>query len=685
MTHDTRFSIRFHSHPAFFRAAVLYDFIPLDWPGYLPTVANRMEYIAKLARLRNFDLFFPISECTASRLAELTGVPRNRMHVTGSAVRRSLYELRDRLGNVPSPYDLPEPYFVTMAGDGRRNNTETALKAVQRLNRAYLRRISLKVIGDYDDAYKFDLLRLAGHGEGAGFLELYPNIPDDEVVSMHAGAIAVIAPSYIEGFSLPLAEASVCGCPVIASTCAAHMELIQQTEALFNPDDSVALSEKLDALLHDPTLRQSLVSSQAHLVRRFHEGAVGRRFWDAIAGAVENSNTAIIPRPHKPRLAFLSPYPPDPSGVARYTAMTMRAGEKLFHSDIYTDALRPHTFEDSSRDAGRISVAPLVSGRYNGVVCVLGNSHYHARIFDVFERYGGPCILHDARLTAIYFYRLGQKRFLEFAAKLLGRSVFMEEVTTWLQDRNLPSLFVEPIIERASPLIVHSVVQQTQLKKRYGANAHVITCCPTIFFSDEDLTASAKQAARERLGIRAAEFLVSSFGIVDRAKGMESCVLAVEILRSWNIPAELYFIGGAGIQNKTEVDRIATLYGIATHVHCGVDFVDGTTYRDFLIASDAAVQLRIYGFGQLSAALADCVSAGLPCVASSDLAKSCDAPAYVSTVPDRFSPLQVAEQLALIWEAQAGRASDGEARAAYLKTHNFEYYAKRLIEILGLG
>ena len=49
------------------------------------------------------------------------------------------------------------------------------------------------------------------------------------------------------------------------------------------------------------------------------------------------------------------------------------------------------------------------------------------------------------------------------------------------------------------------------------------------------------------------------------------------------------------------------------------------------------------------------------------------------------SPLQVAEQLALIWEAQTGLAGRTGARAAYLETHNFEYYAKRLIEILGIA
>ena len=684
MTHDPRFGLRFQNHPRFLRAAVLYDFIPLDWPGYLPTVASRIEYLAKLARLKKFDLFFPISEYTASRLSKLLGVSRARIHVTGASVRRSLYESRGRLPSPASPYDVAVPYFVSLGGDDRRKNTEAALKAVKRLNLLYSRRIPLKVIGFYCDAYKFDLLRLAGHEQGQGFLELYPNIGDEEVVSLHAGAIAAIAPSHIEGFSLPVAEASVCGCPIIASTCAAHMELIQGREALFQSDDSVALSEKLEAVLFDPALRASLMASQAHLASKFHEDAVADRFWSVIANGVEHRrNVHAVAVSRKPHLAFLSPCSQDLSDASSYTAMMIRAGAKRFDADLYTDAARPLPFDASFVDAGGITVAPF-AGRYSAVVCLLGNSTSYARVYEIFERYGGPCILNDARLTQFYFHYLGDEEFLKFSSKLLGRPASMDEVSMWVQDRYPPSLFLEPIIKRASPLIVHTAPQQELIKKRYGVDAHVTTCCPSVFLDDDELTTGSIEAVRKRLAIPDDAFVVSTFGHVDRNNGMDTCILATELLRSWNIPVELYFIGDAS-GAEPEIGRIATMYGIAAHVHCGVDFAREGSYRDFLIASDAAVQLRTYAFGQLSTNLVNCIGAGLAGVATSDLANSSDAPSYVRTVPDRFSPLQVAEQLALIWEAKPERISNSNERATYLERHNFDYYAKRLTQILGIA
>jgi glycosyltransferase involved in cell wall biosynthesis len=685
MTHDTRFTLRFLAHPAFLSAAVVHDFIPLDWPGYLPTLRSRIDYLAKMARLRKFKLFLPVSEYTAWRTSELLGIPRDRMHVTGSSVRRSLYCLRDSVATKSSPADGNEPYFAIVIASDPRKNAEVAVKAVRHLNLLYSRRIPLKIIGHFDEAFKRRLLALAAHPEGRGFVEFHYNIPDEELVSILSSAVATIVPSHIEGFSLPVVEASVCRCPVIASTCAAHLELVEQPEALFQSDDSVALSEKLDALLNNPSLRASLAASQAYLADKFHENSVGERFWSAIEAAVNaNEKPPRAPRWRKPRLAFLSPYPPDQSSAARYTAMAMRTGEKLFHSDLYSDTPRPLIWEDNIQDASPVSIAPLMQSRYHSIISVIGNEICHGRIFDVFRRYGGPCILHDVQLADMLLHSLGQERFLELAAKRLGRFISNEEAGDWLREGNPPCLFLDPIIKVAKPLIVHTAPQQELLKTQYGIHADILTCCPSVFFEQQHLMAAAIQTAREHLGVPGSGFLISSFGAVDRFTGMESIIPAVELLRSWSIPAELYFVGPTE-SHKAEIDRIAAIYGISNHVHAGSGLANSAACRNFLIASDAAVQVRLYGFGRTSTPLADCISAGLPCVANSEMAQACDGPSYVSTVPDRFSPLQIAEQLVSVWEQRRERASHAEERIAYVESHNFDYYVKRLTAILGIA
>ena len=653
MGHDSRFTARFVNHSAFLRAAVIYDFIPVDWPGYLPTLGSRIDYFGKLARLKKFDFFFPISEYSARRSTELLGIPRGRTVVTGAAVRRSIYECRRRLQGVSSPYDRPEPYFFITYGGDIRKNIEIAIKALRHLNLVYARRIPLKIAGHYDlkgagyydQAWKRNLLRLAGVNAGDGFLEFCPGVSDEELVSLYSGAIATIVPSHIEGFSLPVVEASVCACPVIASSCAAHLELIDQPEALFDSNDLAALCGKLDSLLNTPELRESLKTSQAQLAAKFHEDAVGRVFWSGLEELVDNATRPpVISRSKKPRLAFLSPFPPDPGGAAFYTANTMRAGEGFFCADLYTNAPRPLSFEGRFRDAGRISQRPLLSSSYDGIVSIIGNAYCDPDVFGVFQRFGGPCILHES------------------------------------------PPFLERIVKRAAPLLVHTTTQQGEIRAQHGIDAPILPCCPTQLFRDEEMASSARCAARERVGMASRVFCIATFGAVVRDNGMQRCIAAVDLLRSWNIPAELYYISFDDATSETqEMNRITSLYGIRKRVHLVPRCVGEANYRDFLIASDAALQVGSCLIGRPSTCLMDCISAGLPSVTTRHLAVSCDAPGYIHPLPDRHSPLLVAEQLAVIWESYAGRESLAGARAAYLEKHSFTYYAKRLVEILGMA
>lgn len=132
---------------------------------------------------------------------------------------------------------------------------------------------------------------------------------------------------------------------------------------------------------------------------------------------------------------------------------------------------------------------------------------------------------------------------------------------------------------------------------------------------------------------------------------------------------------------------LAKEYGVEDFVHARPFFVEAARYRDYLLASDAAIQLRTYGYGQLSAALTDCIGAAMPVVAMSNLAESVEAPCYVQRVPDHLSPLLAAERLGAIYDSAGGQGRRPflAARNEYCERHSFAYYAQRLEEILGFG
>jgi glycosyltransferase involved in cell wall biosynthesis len=684
MTADPSLVSRFLNQPGFVSAAIVYDFIPLDRSGYFPHLSDEIEYFAKLASLRQYDFFTPISEYSAKRLREILGVPSKAIRVIGAPVRAVFSDFAAQLAS-GSDY-TSGPYFLSVGGGDRRKNTEAAVEAVWRLRLLTGEPFRLKVVGHYSPDYRNDLVAVAAlGGADPSFLEFHAGVDDTELARLYAEAVATIAPSHIEGFSIPVAEASACGSPVIASTCAAHLELIDHPEALFPSYDAAALADRLIAIWKDADLRKNILQSQAGIRSRFREEAVAERLWEFVLGRTATAKTMppMVSRQALPRLAFLTPYPPEESGVARFSELTLQALHGQSVIDLYSEAPRPFDLPPHVHDAGPISHAVMRRGPYDAVISVLGNSHFHTAMFDFMEKYGGPCILHDSRLTHFYYWRLGSDGFRAWASRTLGRPVLLEEIERWLQDKDPPSLFIERIIARAAPLIVHTERFRDILDERYNIRAQVTTFPPNVNFCDEELSDSHQREVRKRLGISNESFAVGTFGYVSWVKGVAPLVVAAELLRAWKIPIELFIIG-CSEDIGASVIRIAREFGNAEHVHI-LGRLGDAQCRDYLLALDAAVQLRTYDFGQPSAALADCISAALPTVANASLADSCDAPDYVSRVDDHLSPLLIAERLADIRQDRKRESTRVlEERRHYCEEHNFKRYAKLLLPALCL-
>ena len=100
MTHEPMRTVRFLGRADILHVAVIYDFIQLDRPGYLPDPRSRIEFLLRLRRLRNFDVFCPISEFSAKRTRELLSGPTERIHVTGASVRESLFPAERPSGEI---------------------------------------------------------------------------------------------------------------------------------------------------------------------------------------------------------------------------------------------------------------------------------------------------------------------------------------------------------------------------------------------------------------------------------------------------------------------------------------------------------------------------------------------------------------------------------------------------------
>lgn len=679
MTHDPLYTARFLGNRACPATAVVYDFIQLRHPErYLVGAAASLAYALSMEWLCRFARFAPISQSSADDLVRHLSPPTAAIRVTGAPLTASHAAPRDP--GAASPTGL-----LVIGGADSRKDPETVIRAHARSAVLQRSRTVLTVAGSYDLGYYQPFF--AGIAAEAGgdptLLHLPGYMPEHDLVALYRSAAVVVCPSIDEGFSLPVIEGMAAGAVVLASDIPAHRELIGNAARLFPPGDATRLAAILDAVHGDDAAARAAVAAQDRVWTRFRAADVARRFWEH---ALPSQPAPPILRRTPPRIAVLSPLPPARSGVADYTAATCAELAKLATVDIYTETPHPTAIPGVAR-MFPMSDLPVTTGVYDRTVAVTGNSHFHIAVMERLQRYGGACIAHDARMLSYYMLTRGAAGVTPLASSELGRPVSLEEVLHWARnERFLPTNLLSEIAAASTPMIVHSPVTQAMLRDRLGIGSVHLPFSVYRTFPEADLTPARRHAARARLGIPENEIVLATFGFVDQMKAPADCVWALEILRGWGLNASLHFPGlyVADNPNTPSIHDLARQLGVADHVRTFDGYIDEDLFRDYLLAADVGIQLRLYGLGGLSGALLDCAAAGLPMVANASLAEAVELPpAYSRAIPDALSPLLLAEAVAEL-HAAGRNPAQVEARRRFTNERSFARYAAGLLAALDL-
>jgi glycosyltransferase involved in cell wall biosynthesis len=161
-------------------------------------------------------------------------------------------------------------YFVTLGLSTANKNIPLAIEAYRSLNR---QEIKLVVVG-----------KESSRTSGAQNLKVYGGVilagrvTDEEVAGLLRSAIALLFPSRYEGFGIPSLEAMLQGCPVIASTAPAIMEVCGDAALHFHPDDAMTLRDLMQRVLDNPEVAGEM-RRKGHCRPDIYQ-------WDATAAAL---------------------------------------------------------------------------------------------------------------------------------------------------------------------------------------------------------------------------------------------------------------------------------------------------------------------------------------------------------------------------------------------------------------
>jgi glycosyltransferase involved in cell wall biosynthesis len=673
-------------------ATVLYDLIPLAMPREIfANAAHRAWYDGKIDDFQRSDLFLAISEYSRREGLDRLNLPADRVTNISTAADECFCRLDISAAAREAclaPYGIVRPFVFYAGGFDPRKNVERAIRAFATLPAELRRQYQFVLAGGADEAER---IRLRAVAENAGLKSkdyvLTGRVAEHRLIALYNLCAAFIFPSLNEGFGLPALEAMACGAPTIASNASGVPEVVGFDQALFDPQSEADIARLLGKTLSDAAFRARLRENGLAQARKFSWDGTARRALEAIERAMkERKAIPEIRTGPRPRLAFVSPLPPERTGIAAYSADLLPALSRYYEIVLITDqkevdvaaiGIELAVYDSAWLRANRANVAR--------VIYQMGNSAFHDYMRDLIREIPGTVVLHDFFLSGLFSW-LEQ---IDTSSGVWTRALYQSHGYIAVRDRYHDAEMAKMrypvnlgVAQAAQGVVVHSEHARTLAKHWLGsAFAEHWKVIPQLQKLAEP---GSRASAREAIGVPQDAFVLCSFGILDPSK-LNHRLLDAFLVSSLMRDAKCYlvFVGenhpgdyGTRLLDIISANKLTARVRIT-------GWVDPSRFQDYLAAADLAVQLRSGSRGETSRALLDCLNARVPVIANAH-GSMAELPAdAVCMLDDEFSDAELIAALETLYQnPERGDALRRRGREVIATGHTPEICARYYAEAI---
>lgn len=409
--------------------------------------------------------------------------------------------------------------------------------------------------------------------------------------------------------------------------------------------------------------------------------------FDKICGSQIDKVANVTPRQ---RLAFISPLPPERTGIATYSQELLAELTKYYDIDLIV----AQPLVELPVSLGNLHVRSVEWFRVNAwlfsrVIYQFGNSHFHSHMFELLRQYPGVTVLHDLFLgnalahkeysdspgywSSAWVNELYESHGYDAVSKrlaALGSAPLSFSVTS--QYPCSAMIFAESV-----GVLTHSAETAALARKWYG-KASGIERLQTVPLLRARPIEIDRSSARSDLGFKDTDFVVCSFGQLSPVK------LCHKLLSAW-ISSELLIDESCHLVFVGECPDESYLVDLkqlmAREKRAKINIVgwsDDTTYKKYLCAADLAVQLRGSTRGETSASALDCMNYGLPTIVNSREFLSDLSADSVVIIPADFQDADLRSAIEELQRNVGRRNEIGQRAAGYVRDrHSPSYCAER--------
>jgi len=252
----------------------IHDLAFLLYPEYFSHSFALLYKLAVPKLARNAQHVFTVSNFSKKDLIQHLHLPEKKITTIYNAVDINSWNC-----DQAQPHPYPWPYILAVGALEPRKNLARLIAGFIKLNDDNLH---LLIVGDENqevfnqNSFSAQKNKLSPNERQrivfTGYLE------DQQLSALYSHAVCFCYPSLYEGFGLPPLEAQAMGCPVIVSDRASLPEVFAESVLYCDPENIDDIKEKLESVLGDDSLRQSLISSGFDNLNRFS--------WEKSAGII---------------------------------------------------------------------------------------------------------------------------------------------------------------------------------------------------------------------------------------------------------------------------------------------------------------------------------------------------------------------------------------------------------------
>lgn len=660
-------------------AVILFDLIPLLYPeDYFRSTAFHQWYLNKLEQLKKADLLLSISE--SSRQEAINHIHFNPLSVINISASVDNHFRKITIDKTTEKiyrtrYKLKNSFIMYTGGIDYRKNVEGLIRSYARIPKNMRESLQLAIICAVSKDKRKELITIAKNaGLKSREIIFTGFIPEEDLVMLYNLCDAFIFPSKHEGFGLPVLEALNCGKAVIASNTSSIPEIINYSEALFDPHDEQSITNAIVKVITDKHFRSSLENMAITQAKMFNWNNSGR----IAIQALEEIYTRVKPQmsiaPKRLKLAYISPLPPLRSGISSYSTELLPYLANHYDIVLITnqEVLDPSLASSYlHRDTSWFREHAF---QFDRVLYQFGNSRYHEHMVDLLTEIPGIIVLHDFFLSGL----LSHMEIVSAKPLIWTKELYISHgyyaIAELEQARDPMEIVLKypcnlTIIQMALGVITHSELAKRLADKFYNKSSESYwKVIPLLCVPPENIDQSL---ARQKLKIPADAFIVCSFGYIHELKLNHRLVEAWENTSlAKNKQCFLFFVGEVFNEYGEKLLYEKDNETILTNIHI-TGWTDQDTFHDYLQIADVAVQLRAGSNGETSKAVLDCMNYGIATIVNDhgslrEIADDC-----VWKIPENFETHDLVNALETLWQDENTRLKLGsKGKDQVRKKHN---------------